>query len=271
MYPLSSDAFGRIEPLIPPASEAGHMAFCWSLLNGSMPGEIFVDDPGSPRTALVLNHGGFWHAIGEPRPDLVSAFIPEIIANHLAPWPAALWSSTDAWANALDPLFAKHDERIEFHFSGESLAPGTPPDGYQLEPLNAGIASRFEGAVDPWVIEIWGGPEAFSRNAFGFALMSGDSLKSFCTACAIGGPDGAVEAEIEIGTSEDHRQRGLATIVGAAFIAECRRRGLQPAWTCSVTNTPSERLALRLGFRPFRRVRGYPLHEGMRLVDGRWQ
>jgi hypothetical protein len=58
--------------------------------------------------------------------------------------------------------------------------------------------------------------------------------------------------------------------VGSAFVDECLGRHLLPAWTCGSDNVPSERLALRLGFRVARRIAGFALHAGMRKAGETW-
>ena len=129
------------------------------------------------------------------------------------------------------------------------------PDGFTLLPLDPPIAEKFRGTVDPWVVDIWGGPQVFGARIFGWAVMRGDELASFCTFCGLGGG----ETEIEIGTNDSYRRLGLAYAAGRAFIQTSTARGFRPAWTCSTGNTGSERLAEKLGFVPFRQVTGYPI------------
>lgn len=247
------------------------MAFVHGVLDGSMPGRIFVDEIQAQRSAVVLNDSGFHFAIGEaPAVLTVSELAPVIAA--VSDEPAALWSSTPAWAALLGPLFERNDVRKEFHAPEGRLYPlPILPRGFDLTPIDEAIAAKFGGGTDPWVIRTWGGSARFVERCFGFAIMHGDILASFCTACAIGGPPGAVEAEIEIGTDPRYRRRGLATIAAVAFMAECRDRGLLPAWTCTATNVASDRLARRLGFTFFREITGYAVHRDMQLVEGRWR
>ncbi|MEN9938556.1 MAG: acetyltransferase, partial [Chloroflexota bacterium] len=67
----------------------------------------------------------------------------------------------------------------------------------------------------------------------------------------------AVEGLIEVGvtTREDERGRGLATAACAALITSCEADGLSTWWDCAAQNTPSTRLARRLGFRDERTYR----------------
>jgi RimJ/RimL family protein N-acetyltransferase len=82
-------------------------------------------------------------------------------------------------------------------------------------------------------------------------------MASFCAACAIGGG----EAEVEIATVPRFRRMGLAT-AARAFMAECRRRGLRPTWSCDVNNAASAALGRTLGFVEIEVIQGYPLGAG---------
>ncbi|MBI2766009.1 MAG: GNAT family N-acetyltransferase [Chloroflexi bacterium] len=263
---LAPGEFERVRPLAPPAHLAGHMAFVHSVLDGEMDGHVLADRRDAPRSAVVCNDSGFWLAIGEADRRLVAANVPELLGRIAEP--TVLLATTPAWSAALGAIFGRAGEarperalsRKEFHFRPAAVpAPPPVPSGYRVVAIDAQIAGEFDGRVDPWVVRIWGGPEEFARRCFGTAIMRDGQVASFCTACAIGGPPGAIEAEIEIGTTEGERQRSLATIAALAFFEQCRARGLTPAWTCAADNVASAKLAARLGFQEFREVAAYSL------------
>jgi len=249
------------------------MAFVHSVLDGSMPGTVHADDAEAPRSAVVVNNSGWAFAIGQPRGDLVAAWLPRFLDNYLPGQPTGLWATSDGWRAALDPLFARYEWRTEYHL-GTALEPrpaSVLPKDWSLRRIDGSLARQFQGRVDPWVVEIWGGADALAERAGGWAVVRGDGvLASFCCACAVGGPPGEVEAEIEIGTAPDSRQRGVAAAAAEAFFGECGERGWLPAWTCGTGNVPSARLAERLGFVPFRQVTGYPISKEMRLTGNWW-
>jgi hypothetical protein len=247
-------SFVRVRPLVPSSDAAGHMAFVHALLDQTMPGRMFVDDVEGPRSAVACSDSGFWFALGEPRGDLLRESL-DALKSALPASPASLYATTPAWQVALDPLFWLRVSRNEYHFIALPSQAPPLPIGFSLVPLDARIARLFAGSVDPWVIDIWGGPERFAERVFGWAMMRGDQLASFCTACALGGG----EAEVEIGTNPEFRRLGLAEAAGYAFARTALERGLRPAWTCSTGNAGSERLAAKLGFVEFRRVTGYPM------------
>jgi len=106
---------------------------------------------------------------------------------------------------------------------------------------------------------VWGGPAGFVEHAFGVAVLHGEDLVADCAACAIGGPRGDADAEVEIATAPDHRRRGLAMAAAVVFFEQCRERDLKPAWTCDSRNEASRLLAKELGFTYFRSVVGFRL------------
>jgi RimJ/RimL family protein N-acetyltransferase len=244
------------------------MAFVHGVIARRMPGRVLVDDAASPRTALVLGASGFLFALGRPDADAVARAVPDLLEREGRIEAAALWATSRAWEGALDGIFEKRTTRKEFRRDPRhaSLRVRPLPAAHRVVPLDRAIAARLGDSADDWLLRVWGGSDAFVEHSFGVAVLRGDELASFCAACAIG--DG--EAEVEVGTSPRERRRGLATHAALAFFADCRRRGLEPAWTCGAGNLASDRLARRLGFRPVRYVAGYPLHPGMELRDGRW-
>ena len=256
--PIPASAYPLIRALVPGADEAGHMAFVHALLDGTMPGRVLADDADRPRSAIILPDNGFCFAIGAPDETLVAATVPGILAQP-PPEPALLWASTGAWAAVLGRHLKEPRTRNEYHYLPMVPQPAPrPPPGFRLRAIDLEVANdpQFGKGLDPWVVRIWGGPAQFVERCFGWAVMSPEGLAAICTACSIGGG----EAEVEIGTAFEYRERGLAYAAALAFFAECGSRNLRPAWTCATGNAGSERLAEKLGFVLFREVTGYPLN-----------
>lgn len=271
MERLLPPEFERLRPLVPHPHAAGHMAFVHSVIDGTMAGVAFADRADSPKSAIVCNEGGFWHAIGEPSTRLAREAAGEL--PGLVRYPGtAVWASTPAWDAALGEVFAVRRERLEFTVPEGFPARPVLPARFHVVPIDAAIAGKFEGAVDPWVVAIWGGPERFVERAFGTAVFDGERLAGFCCPCAVGGGEGFVEAEVEVGTNDAYRRQGVARAASIDFFNECQRRGYVPSWTCSGDNIASHRLALALGFQFARSIGGYVIEKAMGVGgDGRWR
>lgn len=263
MEVLAPHQFAAVLPLLPSARDAGHLAMAHAVIAGTMPGHVLADHAARPRSAIVLNHNGFHTAFGEVPDEPIAPLIGILTLGLVSPESGLLIDVSGHWAARLRGILPGACSRDEYHApAGPPPARRLPP-GHALVPLTAAIARRFEGAVDPWVVRIWGGPEAFAEKSFGFAVLSDTgALASFCTTLAIGGG----EAEVEIGTSEAFKRQGLAYAAGCAFMAGCHARGLVPAWTTRADNLPSQRLAASLGYRRFRSVACFALNRSEPLT-----
>lgn len=261
MIVLDPVAYGAVAPLLDQRETHSHMSFAWAVLEGRMPGYVLVDRPEAPTAALVCNLSGFYLAFGDATGPALAAFMPTLQARYLPDEQTALFATSGAWEERLDQWLPSKSYRLGFEFRPQPGAPpldwrARVPAGFDVRPITPAIAARFgPDGVDPWVVRIWGGADAFARTVPGFAVMRGERLASFCALCALGGG----EAEIEIGTAPAYEGRGLATVVGAALIEAVRARGWTPAWTTAAANTPSIAVARKLGFVQTETIAGYAL------------
>lgn len=261
MKPLPLSEVARVLPLVEAAEIRSHFALAHAVLEGRQGGTLFVDDTTRPRTFLLCPQNGFYFPFGDPSTGAFDRFAPELLAHHLVDKPLLLATSA-AWQQQLDALFPARASRAGFDFPARRLM--MPdwrqriPPGLTLEPMTAPVLAGWSEGIDPWVIHIWGGAEAFEARCFGYCLLAEGRIVSFATACGIGGG----EAEVEVGTVPAYRGRGLAALVCSAFIQECLARDLTPAWSCEAGNAPSAALARRLGFREVEEVTVYPLGAG---------
>jgi hypothetical protein len=267
VFELAPHAFDQIRPLIRASKMRGHLALVYEVLEGHRPGLIFVDSSDLPHTAFLCSSSGFFFAFGEPDQTITD----DIIVRFWHPGQdenyTTLFGSSPAWNATLQRAFTPYGSRLERRLAFELKSmPELPtiPEGYSLQPITAGMAqSILDGSgtggfgIDPWFIRSAGGPQAYASLNLGLALVCEGSIASICGICGLGGG----EAELEVGTVPDQRQRGLATIVSAAFMHQCRERGLHPAYSCSKDNNPSISVAHRLGFVEIEEIQGYQLYE----------
>jgi GNAT superfamily N-acetyltransferase len=252
---LAPGDYGRVRGLLPAPDEAGHMTFVHAVVDGAMEGVVVVDDEETPTAAFVCNACDFWLALGEPHRGFAERATALISHHPRLPRPGYLWCSAPGWKQAIDGLLPVAGERNEYGHRPRGIGPFLhKTDGVEVVPIDATLAATFQDrGVDPWVVNVFGGPENFAKRSFGFAVLAAGELAAFCAACAIG----AGEAEIEIGSATAYRRKGLATLAFAAFVRGCDERGLAPAWTCASDNRPSVRMAESLGFPFRRRVAGF--------------
>ena len=101
--------------------------------------------------------------------------------------------------------------------------------------------------VDP---NVWM-PQEFDnmvRSKVHFCVFECDKIASATNSmCIPNAPRGLINLGIQ--TVEEHRRKGFATIVCAAFIKHHLQQGLLPMWQCDFDNFASQSLAEKLGFR----------------------
>jgi RimJ/RimL family protein N-acetyltransferase len=269
---LPTSQFHRVTPLIERSAMKGSHAKWYSVLEGKQRGAIFVDDTAAPRTALVCGHQiGAYYAFGEADAGLLRRFVPAFLAEHLTEGYCSLFATSEAWCHTLDALFTTRHTRIAFDFRP---SPGCPsmdaeepvPSGFRLQPMDTAVAGMMSDGICAYLVGRWGGMDAFLQQQIGFCVTFEDQIVSLCAPTVIGGG----EAEIQVWTADEFRNRGLARRTAAAFIRQCLARGLKPGWTTDVENLVSRALAPKLGFVPVGEIFGYRLDRSFQLTDGRW-
>lgn len=135
-------------------------------------------------------------------------------------------------------------------------APGTPPpatpdlDGVRFAPITRalleqeGLANR--AAVRHEIGLMWTDPERFFAHGLGCAALAGQEIVCWCTAEYVG----PQRCGVGIETAEAHQRRGIAGATAARFLQTARRRGLTTCWECRADNTPSRRVAEKIGLAP---------------------
>jgi hypothetical protein len=223
--------------------QPSHMR-CFTVLEGSVAGDILTDDAVNPTWAVVRETAfGATFLAGKLNASLLSE-----IVTHLK-------STSDVVVGAYDgdPLISLLP--TPFEYDGLAI-------DYTDRPLNQGLddylrvpegctvrrvdAALFERSVDRDMnVKALGGAERALELQIGFYLMRGDEI----LAEAFSSPPAMGIREMGIVTYEAHRQRGYATVVCAHLIRECERLGFETFWNCDKNNLPSNALARKLGYR----------------------
>ncbi|MFN0148375.1 MAG: hypothetical protein ACKVT1_17885, partial [Dehalococcoidia bacterium] len=82
MEELAPAEYGAIRHLVPAHDVAGHMAFVHAVIDGSMPGVVWVDDRATPRWAIACNLSGFWFALGTAPAVLRAEELAPVLARR---------------------------------------------------------------------------------------------------------------------------------------------------------------------------------------------
>ncbi len=228
--------------------------FAQVVVEGQVPGSVFVDDPGNPRACYVQHPHGMSLLAGETRdPHFQAALVAHLTdargLRHHDEW---LQIHPRAWKERLvDVLGEREHTRLNFAFDPTQFAKLGHPSlqaGDVLVPIDAAMFDAFSGAVVPR--HFWRDADHFLRDGVGFAIVRNGDLAA--TAFSAFVRDGQLEIGVE--TKPAYRGAGHALRVCAALIAHGLARGLEPVWSCREENEGSVRLAGKLGFVPSLRL-----------------
>jgi len=118
------------------------------------------------------------------------------------------------------------------------------PAGFEVVRLDRALARQLDHELEPHALQVFASVDEFARDGIGFGAVIGGRLAAAATSYAWT----ARLLEVAIGTRPAYRGRGLAAAAAATLMGHCLDAGIVPCWIAS--NPVSQRLAVRLGFRP---------------------
>jgi GNAT superfamily N-acetyltransferase len=215
------------------------------VLHGGL-GAMVTDDSERPSVAR-LSIGCYEIFGGDP--DSIAA--RQIVGAAAAP-SELVYGGDPAWRRLLLNVHGTAlSDRPMRSFSSFGLASGELRvfsarrlEGAEVVRLDAVLASGLDPELAPHGLQVFSSPEAFIAQGVGFgAVLKG---RLVCAATSYATYPGHLE--VAIATRPAFRGRGLGTVVAARLLLHCLETGVRPHWNAS--NPVSQRLAVRLGFRP---------------------
>jgi RimJ/RimL family protein N-acetyltransferase len=224
-----------------------------SILSGGTDSQVFVDDVNSPNAGVTWS-GSRVYVAGKLDGDIFSDLV-ETIA-----WRIGVRGSGVSVVY-LEPGLG--DDRF-LELEGLSVTPrnrnyyeietakreweAEPPQGYALHMVDRSMLSlglRNTHLVIEEMMSERPTVEDFLAKSFGFCVVAGDEIVGWCMSEYNTGD----RFEIGVGTSEEHRRRGLALQTSRAVIGYGVARGYsRVGWHCGADNMASNGLAQALGF-----------------------
>jgi len=246
MHELARTEYVQLRPLF------GDIAHCralvFSLLEGNHAGRAFVDRPENPSVAFLALTCEFWFVAGDAGNNGFLRTLRDWALSELRPPSGQMFFFPPdlAWQQALQGLFADLQPmviaRIELDLDMERFEQQgwrhRVPAGFRVQRYGRALATGLG------LEAFWGSLDRFLARGYGFAVLHGDEVVSRCHTVVVG--DG--RAEISIETTEPYRRQGLGGLAACAFIEHSLEQGTRPVWSCWSTNTPSVRMAQKLGF-----------------------
>jgi RimJ/RimL family protein N-acetyltransferase len=254
---------------------------CAAVLEGVYPGEVYVDDPTQPRSALLTTfitsqaHGLWCFLAGEPANDAfnqslnTAIFTRDILTDQV---PFLFFScDPDDWAGQMDDVMAPRPPiwipRLHFvsREVGYDWRAALPP-GFAVERMDEKLRtvpgldlpedvvatlSKWQSMTDPRVAD------------FGFVTLDRCSPEPVIASWATVDFIAAGAGDLGFFTQPEYRRRNLGTIVACAALEHAFGIGLQQVnWTCDVNNPGSTRTAEKLGLQ---RIGEY--HQAVLIMD----
>ncbi|MDM0112080.1 GNAT family N-acetyltransferase [Variovorax sp. J22R133] len=264
MFELAPERYASLNPLMELPCNGAEVAN--AVLSGRTQGKVFISAPNDFRSAFFYDNG-FCVLAGE---CANAAFARASVRWLQARAPQdffVLYPGHGAWVEVLDAAISPSTRKRQrfafefdhFNFRVRRTKRALPP-GFSMVPIDAALMRKAEATLYPWMGGTWKSAIDFEQNALGFCVLADEQVVSLCYSVFVAGK----RHVIDILTAEPCRHLGLAKMVATAFIDECLRRGLQPAWDCFEHNVPSRWLAHSLGFSP---ASEFPVYSWQRTSD----
>jgi len=236
--------------------------FASSVAEEKISGEIYVDNPGNPKTFYIVESYGMSLLFGDwTNIKFNNAFYNYALnTNHIRDNYEWMQTFPDNWNDELSELFgdklvksaenAKEtgvielNTRVNFKFSYEKYVNRKKNniDNIKIVRTDENIFRDMPGTVTPKYF--WDNENDFIKNGVGFSLFYNNQLAATAfSSCVIGNI-----LEIGIETSNEFRKKGFAEIVCCELLEYCILNNYEPIWSCRLENTGSYMLAQKVGF-----------------------
>lgn len=216
----------------------------WSCLQGVM-GSIYVDDAKEPASAMAVL-GDFYFLSGKPNREL-TLYDPQQKAFRI------MVSRDRAIDGCIEACYQEKAKKVTRYaikkepgiFDKERLQSFTDrlPSEYDMKMIDEALFLRLS-KID-WCRDFVIQYQDYNRyKKYGMGVVILKDGEPVSGASSYSGYLGGIE--VEIGTREDFRRKGLACICWAKLVLECMERGLYPSWDAQ--NLWSAALAQKLGY-----------------------
>ena len=218
----------------------------WSCLQGVM-GKIYADDLNHPTAAMAMI-GDFAFFAGNPNMELVS-FKPDWCTQNFM----IMIPQNEHWQNAITQFYGERAKLVSRYaikkephiFDKEKLeqAVASLPEEYTISMIDEPLYQMCK--AEAWSADFvsqFPSYENYRELGIGAVICKDHIIVSGASSYS----RYREGIEIEIGTREAYRRKGLAYVCGAKLILECLNRNLYPSWDAH--NKGSVALAEKLGY-----------------------
>ncbi|MFX0064828.1 MAG: GNAT family N-acetyltransferase [Candidatus Hermodarchaeota archaeon] len=235
-----------------------------AIIDGVIPGRIWVDNVENPRTALIWDKRYSYYFLGDENTDNFNLALDRLFTEEIAPdtlnrgIKQFFLICPENWEKKIlqkemlkDQSPMRRIKRAYYAFKQPQIVDwkAMVPPGYSIERINEKLLenTNLENiyALIGEIEDIIGSIEEFLRREFiGFCLVhETKELVSWCIAFFH-----ASSCEITIQTVEKYQRRGFGTLTTAAFVEYCLSKNISMGWHTNQDNIGSIKLAEKIGF-----------------------
>lgn len=263
---LNPSEYQQALPLIQD-DEQVFLPYALSILEGIIPGSVFVDDRYAPTcTAVILQNSRnvIARLLGNPSNHLFNTGLVEYVQREINLLEDTtgknlnISTTTKAWENVIYHAVGYRVLRClrtKFQFDAADfehrMSDLAAPDlnGLYIRRIDKDLIGSNE-QLTQYTETVWNGAENYLKHGGGWVALESNRMRGFCDALFVGGR----QAELNISVGKSLRGRGIGSYLAIQFIRDCLDKGLVPNWTCDSDNVASYHMAQKLGFTP---MRGY--------------
>ncbi|PWD98264.1 GNAT family N-acetyltransferase [Marinilabilia rubra] len=274
MIPLNINNYDRVTNHLKKVSI--NNLFARSVIEKKISGKVFVDNDKNPKTFYIVHPYGMSLLFGDPgNPEFNQNFLDySLNSKKQRNNPEWMQAYPAEWNNVLSDLYKDHlinpsefkrktgngiielNTRVNFKFNPKKhheYKEINLPKDCEIRKTDKNIYNEMRGSVIP--SKFWDSEEDFINGGVGFSLYCNQNLAATAYSAFI--HDNKLEIGIE--TIPEYRGYGYAQLTCSALIDFCLKNNFEPVWACRLENTPSFKLAEKLGFEAIAKIPYYRL------------
>ncbi len=241
-----------------------------AVLNGDNEGRVWINNLENLKTGMLVDNEWSIYLIGDHTNKTFNKEIGKIIRKEIFPkaeehalkmspeynngeW--VVYFSRNEWLEVIEQDFGITDflplrrcyyilKELKKPNWREEILPSFSMQRVDKDFLHQNHLGNFS-IIEEWIENCWRSTEEFLSRGFAFCLLKDDKEIISWGIC-----DWATEnrAEMGVGTSENYRRQGFATLVTSAAAEYCLEKEIELGWHCSEHNVASWKTAEKVGF-----------------------
>jgi RimJ/RimL family protein N-acetyltransferase len=240
-----------------------------SIIEGTTPGKIYVDDPAHPQAAITWTKHRFFLA-GDAGNEAFNRALHRLFAKEIHPQATAaglsalmVYYSPDSWADKLSDVILKDKlpvKRLRHCYAiGQLKSRSTfVPQGFALWHVDRDLLTKTDLQNRETLLKEMQSErpsiEEFLDKSFGFCILRGNEIIGWC----LSEYNCQDQCEVGIETVAAYQRRGIGTLTATALVQHALAKGIRRVgWHCWSDHVASIATAKAVGFE---KLTEYPVY-----------